>query len=105
MPVSEPFRGLIFKQLQFLYGDSATSVLKRIDGLLDRHPIEKTADEAPTLWDEKTIVLITYGDQIRDAETPTLQTLRKFLLKHAIQEVISAVHLLPIFPFSSDSTV
>ncbi len=102
MPVSEPFRGLIFKQLQFLYGDSATSVLKRIDGLLDRHPIEKTADEAPTLWDEKTIVLITYGDQIRDAETPTLQTLRKFLLKHAIQEVISAVHLLPIFPFSSD---
>ena len=76
--------------------------LNELMGLLDRHPIDQTTDEEPTLWDEKTIVLITYGDQIRDANTPTLQTLRKFLLKHALQEVINSVHLLPIFPYSSD---
>lgn len=52
-------------------------------------------------WSQKDIVLITYGDSItRPDETP-LKVLKKFLDRYG-KPVISAVHILPFFPYSSD---
>ncbi len=52
-------------------------------------------------WDESDNVLITYGNSIkREGEQP-LHTLRRFLSRH-LADSISAVHVLPFFPFSSD---
>ena len=45
---------------------------------------------------------ITYGDQIQDASVPALRTLRNFLIEHQLDHVINTIHLLPIFPYSSD---
>ncbi len=53
------------------------------------------------LFDQTDVVLITYGDQVRESGTPTLETLRKFLGAH-LAGVITGVHLLPHHPFSSD---
>ena len=53
------------------------------------------------LWDESDCVVITYGNTIKtDGELP-LVTVHRFLNKH-LKEYVTAVHILPFFPFSSD---
>lgn len=50
---------------------------------------------------EKDVMLITYGDSIkRDGEVP-LNTLKNFFDKNG-QNALSAIHLLPFYPFTSD---
>lgn len=52
-------------------------------------------------WNESDIVMITYGDSIvKDGEKP-LVTLKHFIDTHLSDE-LSAVHILPFFPYSSD---
>jgi sucrose phosphorylase len=52
-------------------------------------------------WDQKDVMLITYGDSIeREGEKP-LHTLHQFLNEHC-QKAINSVHILPFFPYSSD---
>jgi sucrose phosphorylase len=46
-------------------------------------------------------LLITYGDQVEQTGEPPLHTLDAFLKKH-LGGVISGVHLLPFYPYSSD---
>jgi len=50
---------------------------------------------------EKNIYLITYGDSIYEEGKPTLPTLHKFL-NEQIGKTITDVHLLPMFPYTSD---
>ncbi|ECC0876020.1 sugar phosphorylase [Listeria monocytogenes] len=50
---------------------------------------------------EKNIYLIAYGDSIFEKNKHPLQTLNEFLQEYA-QDVITDVHLLPIFPSTSD---
>ena len=52
-------------------------------------------------WDEKDVVLITYADQFRESEAPTLKTFSRFYQQH-LQSTFNIVHLLPFFPWSSD---
>jgi len=54
--------------------------------------------EAPS---EKNVYLITYGDSIFEEGKPTLETLHQFLKKE-VQDTITDVHLLPMFPYTSD---
>ncbi len=53
------------------------------------------------LWDESDIAMITYGGSLKRSNEKPLRTLRHFLRTH-VHEAISAVHILPFFPFSSD---
>ncbi|GAB55082.1 hypothetical protein GPUN_0951 [Glaciecola punicea ACAM 611] len=61
------------------------------------------------LWNEKDVVLITYGDSIIEPSAdlsqgmhkPPLQTLYTFLDKYCAHAV-NHVHILPFFPYSSD---
>ena len=52
-------------------------------------------------WDEKDVVLITYADQFRESEAPTLRTFSRFYQQH-LQSTFNLVHLLPFFPYTSD---
>ncbi|CAO98271.1 sugar phosphorylase [Erwinia tasmaniensis] len=52
-------------------------------------------------WDEKDVVLITYADQVREDNTPTLTTFSCFYRQY-LQASFNLVHLLPFFPSSSD---
>ena len=54
-----------------------------------------------THWDEQDVVLITYADQFREADVPTLQSFSRFYQQH-LQSTFPLVHLLPFFPYSSD---
>jgi sucrose phosphorylase len=52
-------------------------------------------------WSQKDIVLITYGDSIKDNGSKSLEVLNEFLEKY-IGQIITFVHILPFFPYSSD---
>ena len=52
-------------------------------------------------WDQRDMVLITYGNSIkRDGEAP-LNTLHRFL-NDEVKGFINGVHILPFFPYCSD---
>ncbi|WP_018015713.1 alpha-amylase family glycosyl hydrolase [Teredinibacter turnerae] len=52
-------------------------------------------------WSQKDIFTITYGDSIRrDGEEP-LETLHTFF-NERLKDVVSGIHILPFFPYSSD---
>lgn len=50
---------------------------------------------------EQNIYLITYGDSFYETGKAPLQTLHEFLIKET-SDVITDVHLLPVFPYTSD---
>ena len=66
--------------------------------------IEKWRGSAPQYanWvDESSSYLITYGDSFRAQGEPTLQTMKRFADKY-LKEAISNIHILPMFPYTSD---
>jgi sucrose phosphorylase len=86
------------EKLKKLYPNDYKEALKSIDHLIDTHH----ADAKKTKFiDQKDVMVITYGDSIKkDGEKP-LKTLHTFLDKYVYPEV-NCVHILPMFPYSSD---
>ncbi|MGB0784050.1 MAG: alpha-amylase, partial [Marinomonas sp.] len=64
-------------------------------------PMTESPRPHRNLWDQSDIMLITYADTLRQEEEAPLETLHKFV-KNKLSDCISAVHLLPFFPYSSD---
>lgn len=52
-------------------------------------------------WSEQDIICITYGDSVIAANEQPLHTLQRFL-QARLKDVVSGVHILPFFPYSSD---
>jgi sucrose phosphorylase len=88
--------------LEKLYpSDRIDAILSAIFKLIDARFADSVAENLYK-WSEKDVILITYGDSIRDrdAEKP-LTTLKQFLDTY-LQDAISGVHILPFYPYSSD---
>lgn len=89
--------------LNMLYGPArAEGVAARIEALL-RNARAAAADQpsAPNRLRASDVLLITYPDQVREADLPPLRTLAAFA-QHHLPDVISALHILPFYPSSSD---
>ncbi|MDO4473611.1 MAG: sugar phosphorylase [Eubacteriales bacterium] len=93
-------REKLSSSLLFIYKDEdiVKETLSLVDQVLDQY----TDIPAKGTWiSEKDSILITYGDSLyRDGESG-LKTLKSFLDEH-VQDAISTVHLLPMFPYTSD---
>ncbi|MDW8425240.1 MAG: sugar phosphorylase [Meiothermus sp.] len=90
----------MLEHLEFLYPGRGGAVLEQLQALLKRYP--NLAQPTPTPpWSEKDAILITYGDQITQAGEAPLQTLHRFLRRY-LQGVLSGVHILPFYPYTSD---
>ncbi|TLU67142.1 alpha-amylase [Thalassotalea litorea] len=68
---------------------------------------DDTHSPAPftNLWDESDIYLITYGDTLLDeSKGPDYKPLKNLnhFVKNYLNDVVSAVHILPFYPYSSD---
>jgi sucrose phosphorylase len=50
---------------------------------------------------EGDVILITYGDQIQCPPEAPLRTLNAFCRKY-LKEVVSGIHILPFYPWTSD---
>jgi len=90
----------IEKQLRLAYGPDRTSVLlTEITALVDRW--RPTMTERRAWLDQVDAMLITYADTLQAADEAPLVTLRVFL-EERCSDLVSAVHLLPFFPWTSD---
>jgi sucrose phosphorylase len=89
-------------RLEFLYGrEQAERAARHIRRMVETHRQLRERSVRGPLWTYRDIVLITYGDTIHSPLRPPLQSLRSFLNRY-LPEEFSMVHLLPIFPYSSD---
>lgn len=82
-----------------IWGDSAASDLT--DRLLDAIGVRDHASEPPSArWDERDVVLITYGDSVTGAAAPLVE-LTSFVTDQLLDS-FGMVHVLPFAPSSSD---
>jgi sucrose phosphorylase len=95
-PDTAEFTSRIARRLQAIYRDNfSEGLVNRILQLAHVH-----YDKRPA-WDEKEVILIAYGNSICRPDEPPLRTLHRFLRQRLFQ-IISCVHILPYFPFTSD---
>lgn len=88
-------------ELSLVYGERAREIKRRLLKLIDAQREQIDSRPRP-LWSERTQLLITYGDSIvEDRETDPLDALDDFMRSH-LEDVFSAVHILPFYPWSSD---
>ena len=92
--------------LSFLYGQrQAESLWGQIKAIIADFKARRADLDHPegtgTAFDQRDAMLITYGDQVRTPGQTPLQSLGGFLNEY-MPEVISGVHILPFYPYSSD---
>ncbi len=89
--------------LAFLYGsERAPTLLARLNEIITDFQAERPylAAQTDPRVTEQDAILITYGDMVQDDAAP-LRTLAQFLREH-LTGLVSGVHFLPFFPYSSD---
>lgn len=98
--MKERLKEQIIKRLGRVYKNTGKieEAVELIGRYLDCY--EKTESEVTPL-SEKDSILITYGDTITDEKKPGLEVLHRFLKEH-VGEAIETVHLLPMYPYTSD---
>lgn len=85
----------------FLYGsNNGETTAHEIDSICKKWH-EKLPARPAYAPDEKDAFLITYGNSIVEDNSTPLATLNSFLKTYA-QDIISTVHILPFYPYSSD---
>ena len=104
MQIRQPLQNRILDHLTFLYGaERVASIWQQLAAILDafhrRNPALASVPFEPLT--ERDAVLITYGDQFREPGEPPLRTLHR-VLTQTLDRVVSCVHILPFFPYSSD---
>lgn len=102
--MSEPLalRQRLKQHLALIYPQQQPEPL--IDALLEAMALDHDATAPPphqNHWDQQDVVLITYGNSIIDEDEKPLVTLDR-LLTDDFAELVSTVHILPFFPYSSD---
>jgi len=87
-----------------LYGtEVGQDAFQRLTSLIDRY---QPSSLPPAIRKRRIVsqadsILITYGDQVSQPGTPPLQSLADFCAQH-LNHVVSGIHILPVYPFSSD---
>lgn len=94
----------IRRYIEFLYPQQVDQIVEQLQRLIEdfsrSHP-ELTRDAAASQLSERDAILITYGDQFQSPRQSPLLTLKVFLDEY-LPLLISGVHILPFFPYSSD---
>lgn len=87
---------------QILAGVYSPVQLRSLIPRLEKLIVEFEHIENKKQWlDQNDVMLITYGDSIQEPNKAPLQTLNQFLNENA-RDLLSAVHILPCFPYTSD---
>ncbi|MCK5768469.1 MAG: sugar phosphorylase, partial [Candidatus Atribacteria bacterium] len=103
MALSKKNKEIIEEKLIFLYGEKRSKkVMIEVEKLLIKYLKKSSSYDGEKIFlDEKDIVLITYGDSIKEINKKPLKTLGEFIDKY-ITNHINIVHILPFYPYSSD---
>ncbi len=95
------FYARLRQHVSFLYPDANAELLVGSIAALFDSTHQRIPLPDAQLWSEADCLLITYGDSVVADGEPPLQTLGRFL-QEFVGDVVSAVHILPFCPFSSD---
>ncbi len=87
--------------LIFLYGEeTGRTTFARLVGLIEQNsPL--ISPQYHSQLSQRDAILITYGDQVQKQGESPLHTLAEFCSKH-LAGLVSGLHILPFFPYSSD---
>jgi glucosylglycerate phosphorylase len=97
----EQKRKTILDNLEFVYGkEKGKAINEQVNNLVDRYT-KKSLTPSKQWVDEKDIMVITYGDSIKEDGKAPLRSLKEFLTEHT-EGRINSVHVLPFYPYSSD---
>lgn len=100
--MSEPLKSKLTGMLEVVYPDLDCGFLsEKLLKTMGLAPNQEAPPAHQNHWDESDVVLITYADTIRRADEKPLVTLHEFLTD-CLADTVSAVHILPFFPYSSD---
>lgn len=92
---------LLWKRLKFIY-ETEEKTQEAFDKILSKlEKYTETAEAVSGKLTEKDTMLITYGDSIRDGDRNGLEVLGEFLEEY-VGEAMEHVHLLPMYPYTSD---
>lgn len=101
-PVVQPIYKVVLDHLSRIYPDLdssniATKTLEAMGLTTDQttYPLHQNK------WSEKDVWMITYGDSVLEEGKAPLQSLKLFSDSY-LKGVISGIHILPFFPYSSD---
>lgn len=95
-PDMAAFAVRIARHLKVIYKENfSESLVNRILGMA------KVQYDTRSGWNDKDVILITYGNSINKSDEAPLLTLHRFLSKR-LAGTIRCVHILPFFPFTSD---
>lgn len=100
--MTEPLKAKLVAMLAVVYPEQECEPLA--DQLLTTMGLDADHPSPPAHqnnWDQSDVILITYADSLQKAGQKPLVTLREFL-NQRLSETVSAVHILPFFPYSSD---
>ncbi|MBN1144156.1 MAG: sugar phosphorylase [Bacteroidales bacterium] len=90
------FAGVVARHLQVIYKTNfSEGLVNRILAMANLHYKGKFG------WNEKDIVLITYGNTILSAAEKPLRTLSRFADRY-LADTFNTIHMLPFFPYTSD---
>ncbi|MEM8529602.1 MAG: alpha-amylase family glycosyl hydrolase [Chloroflexota bacterium] len=92
--------------LRYLYGAEQgehclVQLQQRMQTFAEQYPSLRQTHASEDRFSEDDVILITYADQIRSPDQSPLQTLAD-VLNTSFQRVVSGVHLLPFYPYTSD---
>lgn len=83
-----------------IYPNNSDEVIRGISALKEKYHSKIDISKSHRLT-EKDRIMITYGDGIQQKGSPPLAVMKSFADRY-LTKCISAVHLLPCFPYSSD---
>jgi glucosylglycerate phosphorylase len=102
------FESMIKEQLKLIYPESFNDVLLKIKQLIDSPEPDLSSNQhkrqsikTSKKLSEKDIILITYGDVVSAPGQSPMASLGRFMEKYG-EKTISAIHILPCFPYTSD---
>ena len=98
----------LLEHLTLLYGpDRASRTIDKLLDIVSRYQSQIPPHDRPiddlnqTAISQVDAVLITYGNMVNRPGTPPLKVLGE-LLDQNLQDLVSTVHILPFYPYSSD---
>lgn len=99
MNQTDSLKPAIEKHLRVIYSENyQPEFTEQLNELVEKW---STLDNQTSRLTEENVYLITYGDSIYEENQPPLTTLHHFLKEEA-DDMITDVHLLPMFPYTSD---
>ncbi|MGQ9426723.1 sugar phosphorylase [Gilvimarinus sp. F26214L] len=96
------FRRRVMHHLELIYpGETVRETCDRALEIMGLDESLEPLDRSASLWDQEDIIAITYANSIyKPGETP-LHSLCHFFKRH-LTGLVSGIHILPFFPWSSD---